>query len=103
VTAVNCNLDALDEDERARRAALQADLRPRVLEIRSVPSGYALRIAPGEASRVEIEVYISLERRCCPFLRFAIEEDEDGDWLWLRVTGLEGVKEYLAGELGVTR
>ncbi len=103
MTEFSCNLDALNDEERARRAALQASLRPRVLEIRSVPSGYALRIAPGESLRPEVEEFISLERRCCPFLQFAIEEDEDGDWLWVRVTGAEGVKEYLAGELGVTR
>ena len=42
-----------------------------------------------------------LERLCCPFVRFRLEMEEDGGPLYLSLTGRDGVKEFLRGELGL--
>jgi hypothetical protein len=45
--------------------------------------------------------WITLERRCCPFIAFGIEVGHEGGPLWLSLTGREGVKPFLKIELGV--
>ncbi|MBA2392489.1 MAG: hypothetical protein H0V70_07050 [Ktedonobacteraceae bacterium] len=41
------------------------------------------------------ETYIANERLCCPFLHFTVEIEPHGGPFWLRLTGGEGVKEYI--------
>ena len=48
---------------------------------------------------MEISEIASLEVRCCPFLRFEIEVTAEGGPTWLRLSGREGVKDFLAGVL----
>lgn len=43
------------------------------------------------------------ERRCCPFLAFAIELPPGEGALTLRLAGPEGVREFLAAELDIFR
>jgi len=44
--------------------------------------------------------FISLERLCCPFLRFSLEVEPEGGPIWLRLTGREGVKAFIREEVG---
>ncbi len=53
-----------------------------------------------KVSIVELATWIDDERRCCPFLDLAIEKEPQDGPLWLRLTGPEGVKEFLKAELG---
>ena len=51
--------------------------------------------------RVQLAEWISLERRCCPFLEFALEWKRD-DSVSVRLTGEAGVKQFIAAEMGIT-
>jgi hypothetical protein len=42
--------------------------------------------------------WVSLERKCCPFLAFEIEQPKDQGPVWLRITGPEGVKAFIEEE-----
>jgi hypothetical protein len=44
---------------------------------------------------------LALERLCCPFFAFQLEISKDGAPLWLRITGEEGVKEFMQLEFGI--
>src|SRR5262245_38186342 len=70
--ALVCRLDALDAADRARHAALRAQLDAAVEAVDELPDGYALRCRADAAVFTSTAEWITLERRCCPFLDFAL-------------------------------
>jgi hypothetical protein len=97
-SGIACDLTALNAVERERRRLLAAKIHKAVAGRRELADGYALRIARDKVSADELEDWIGLERRCCPFLRFA--PAQEGDDFWLHLTGGPGVKEFLKSEMG---
>ena len=91
-----CNMGALTKGERARYGTLAETLLVAVCEQRELPSGYAFRLPPGKL--VTAAQWISLERKCCPFFTFELNQARDQGPLWLRITGPQGVKEFIRGE-----
>jgi hypothetical protein len=66
-------------------------------EKREVPGGYAYRF-DADAFR-ELASWIANERRCCPFLTFAIEIAPGHGPIWIRLTGPDGTRAFLDAEL----
>lgn len=95
---IACDLTALSTAQRERRRLLALKIHAAVTGRRELADGYALRIARDKVSVGELGDWISLESRCCPFLRFA--PAQDGDEFWLHLTGRAGVKEFLRSEMG---
>jgi hypothetical protein len=93
-----CGLDRLDGTEQERYGALRAAMRLAVEETRDVPDGYAIRLRPDVTIFRQVAEWISLERRCCPFLCLTLQWSE-GNAVWLTLTGGPGVKGFLAGQL----
>ncbi len=94
-----CDLSALDVTERDRRQILAERLHVAPQDMRDLSDGYAFRY-PADLCLAVAE-FIALERRCCPFFRFVLELEPDGGPLWLRLTGLPGVKAFIRSELGL--
>jgi len=93
-----CILGAIPETERSAHVALASELfGQRVQERQDVPHGYAFRFSPDTLS--ELARFLTNERRCCPFLSFDIAIASNGGPVWLRITGPEGSREFLASEL----
>ncbi len=92
-----CDMNAIPAGQRAAHEALARRLLTEaVQETRELPDGYALRFAPAEfASLAE---FIASERLCCPFFTFAVELSPGQGPLWLRLTGPEGVKDFIQAE-----
>ncbi len=92
-----CNLNALTAAERKEHSALSR----RVVSSFSAPEG----TADGWAFSLPVEMlgdlakWIDGERKCCPFLRFAIVVEPTGKTARLTLSGREGVKEFLTAEL----
>jgi hypothetical protein len=98
-TPVAFNLQGLDDRQQERRAELWNALKAQIREVVETPAGYALRFDSKPGVLMEMSEIVSLEVRCCPFLRFEIEVAADGGPTWLRLSGREGVKDLLAGVL----
>ncbi len=98
---IACNLTALNKEQRKRHQTLTAELRGLVQEIRELPDGYALRLPADEATIQKAAEWITLERRCCPFLAFTLEVGRESGPLSLSLTGREGVKPFLKTEFGI--
>jgi hypothetical protein len=98
---IACNLNALDRERRRRHQSLTAQLRAAVQETRELPDGYSFRLPSDEAAFQMTAEWITLERRCCPFLAFGLEAGRENGPLWLSLTGREGVKSFLKMELGI--
>ncbi len=91
-----CNAKALSQPERARYQDLTQRLFAAVQENRELSDGYGFRLPPGEL--IAVAEWVGLERRCCPFFTFTLEQTRDGGPLWLRVTGPAGVKAFIREE-----
>ena len=95
VPPLACNLAAMDAAQRARYQSLVRELDTARLEVRELADGYALRFESDPAHYRALEEFITLEHLCCPFLTLTMEIAADDGPLWLRLTGREGVKEFL--------
>ena len=96
---IACDLTALEPGMRsthleAARQLLHGD----AAEVTELPDGYAFRYRADQYERVA--QFIANERLCCPFFTFVLEVTPAQGPLWLRVTGSEGVKDFLQRELG---
>jgi hypothetical protein len=66
------------------------------LERTELPDGIAFRFSADLLP--EVARFVENERRCCPFLAFSIELWPDAGEITLRMTGPEGVREFVAAE-----
>ncbi len=98
-TPLACDMAALTPDERGRRQMLAAQLHTATQEMREQTDGYAFRYPA--ALLLTAAAFVALERRCCPFFRFALNVEPDDGPLWLSITGQQGVKAFIAAELGL--
>jgi hypothetical protein len=97
---IACDMSAIESAERAGHVATGGRLFRAAEEIRETTDGYACRL-PNESDALrDAAEFISLERLCCPFLGFAVEVVPEGGPIWLRLTGREGVKEFIRAEVG---
>ncbi|MBI1813729.1 MAG: hypothetical protein HYR72_01990 [Deltaproteobacteria bacterium] len=94
---IACDLNAFTGDERVCYEALATAVRSGVREVRELADGFALRL-DSSASQAAAE-FVLFERRCCPFFRIALEWEPAAGPLWLRLTGGEGVKEFVAARV----
>jgi hypothetical protein len=97
---IACRANALDKAQRQRQQALLDTVRRTALGKRDLPDGLALSFPADAAVFLQLAEWISLERRCCPFLEFALEWKQD-DSVSVRLTGQPGVKEFIAAEMGI--
>jgi hypothetical protein len=95
-----CRANALDKGQRQRQQALLETVRRAVLAKHELPDGLALSFPGDPAAFLQLAEWISLERRCCPFLAFALEWKQD-DSVSVSLTGQPGVKEFIAAEMGI--
>ncbi len=98
---IACNLKALDKEQRRHHQLLSAQLHAAIQEVRELPDGYSFRLPSDEATIQQTAKWITLERRCCPFITFGLEVGRESGPLWLNLTGREGVKPFLKLELGI--
>jgi hypothetical protein len=94
---IACDLAAIPAGEREAHESLA-----RQLFFEAVPEGEEL--TDGYAFRFRAEQYpplvafIANERLCCPFFRFTLELTPAQGPIWLRITGGDGVKEFIGSE-----
>jgi len=62
-----------------------------------VPGGYVFRFPASSFDAVAR--FVSNERRCCPFLAFALSVKPADAGVQLKLTGPEGTREFLKAEL----
>ena len=69
--------------------------------MQEIPRGYAFRFPDDRTLSRKLVEWVALERRCCPFLEFEILLGLEGEPVILRLTGEDGVREFLAAELSL--
>src|SRR6185369_3938202 len=94
-----CDMTAIPAEQRASHLAKSREFFSQIEETSELPNGYAFRFA-GEPNMLQrLADFVSLEKLCCPFLRFEIEVEAENGPVWLRLTGRDGVKEFIREEI----
>ncbi len=94
-----CNIKTLSVAERLHKKQIGEKMAASRIEVNELPNGYAFRFRPGGVSLVELADWVDSERRCCPFFDMTIETEREGGPVWLKITGREGVKQFIREEL----
>ncbi len=95
-----CVPSAIPAGARQAHFALARDLlETRAEERLTLPDGYAIRF---RADALEaVARFVENERKCCPFLTFALTVDANCGPLWLRMTGPAGTQAVLEAQLNL--
>lgn len=97
-TPFYCNIKTLSVAERQHKKEIGDKMAASRVETNELPDGYAFRFRPGGVSLAELADWVESERRCCPFFDLTIETEREGGPVWLKITGREGVKQFIRGE-----
>ncbi len=93
-----CDLSALTDDQRQRHVQLYHWLTDLRLDVRELDDGYAFDFAADPSTYPIVAEFMALEHLCCPFFRLALEIEPGGKTIALRITGTEGVKDFVYAE-----
>jgi hypothetical protein len=89
-----CTLN--DEEFRNREKAVLSAIKKSFLVAEETTGGYNIRFPSNDVTLAALSEFISLERRCCPFLDFKLTVPRGGGDLFLELSGPEGAKEFIA-------
>ena len=96
-----CNTKALTPEERAHHKQLGDKLMTARKAIVETEKGYEFQFGPQDASLAELADWVVAESKCCPFFDFHIDLENEGKLICLRLTGEEGVKQFIRAEFGI--
>jgi hypothetical protein len=93
-----CSLEkTLTKEQRERKKQIAWKMATARMETQELANGYVFRFRPEGVSFAEIAEWVATERVCCPFFDLAIEAERENGPVSLRITGREGVKQFIRG------
>ena len=96
-----CNIKALTPEERAHHKQLGDKLTAARKAIVETEKGYEFQFSPPDVTIAELADWVVEESKCCPFLDFHIDLENEGKLLCLRLTGEEGIKQFIRAEFSL--
>ena len=94
-----CNLKALSAEARHRHFdELGPALRALKKTVRELPNGYEFGFPSDAATAQLVSEWAAGEHLCCPFFDIDVRLEREGGALWLRLTGREGVKQFVRAD-----
>jgi len=94
-----CSIEkTLTKEQRAHKNQLSLKMVAARTETTELANGYVFRFRPEAVSFAELADWVATERVCCPFFDLAIEADRENGPLSLRITGRDGVKNFIRME-----
>ena len=93
-----CNTKALTPEERAHHKQLGDKLMAARKAIVETDRGYEFQFGPLDATLAELADWVVAESKCCPFFDFHIDLENEGKLICLRLTGEEGIKQFIRAE-----
>lgn len=98
-TPFACNRLALSPEQRKRHFD---ELGPTLLSLktgaRELPDGYEFQFPTDTRTYQLLAEWVAGERACCPFFDVDLRADREGGPIWLRLTGREGVKQFIRAD-----
>ena len=94
-----CMMSALSPAERKQHFEEYGPrLRARLEGIHELPDGYEFEFTRDSETYAMLSTWMYQERLCCPFFDLDLRIGREGGPLSLRLTGREGVKQFIATE-----
>jgi len=93
-----CNLKALSPEERQHHRQLSEKLMAVQQQIVEIVKGYEFQFSPANVTLAELADWVNNESKCCPFFDFHLDLEQKGKLLCLRLTGEQGVKQFIQSE-----
>jgi hypothetical protein len=93
-----CDRTALTPEQRKRQKELGHILASSVLGIQELPDGFEFEFPSDSTNYQALAEFTPLERACCPFFDISIRLEREGGKLWWRLTGRDGVKQFIHAE-----
>lgn len=91
-----CNRLALSPEQRKRHFD---EVGPKLLavrkDVRELANGYEFEFPADPATVMLVAEWAAFERACCPFFDIELRLEREGGPFWLRVTGRDGVKQFM--------
>jgi hypothetical protein len=87
-----CNPKAISAVDRPRYRELAKRLHLAVRDRSEIANGYTFQLDSKAITLPQAAEWISIERRCCPFLTFLLSVSANQPYWILTLTGPEGVK-----------
>lgn len=85
---------------RERKALVLKSLKARILHKKEMPNGFAYQFEGTDEDLDELMYFIKTERECCNFFVFKLSIAKKDEYVWLEISGPEGVKAFIEEELG---
>jgi hypothetical protein len=96
-----CNRSALTAADRTRHFdQLGPKLRALVVKARGLPAGYEFEFPSDAATYRLVAEWVAGEYLCCPFFDIDLRQEREKGPLWLRLSGRDGVKQFIEADLG---
>jgi hypothetical protein len=96
-----CNSKALTPEERSHHKQLSDKLMSVREKIVEVEKGYEFQFSPQNVTLAELADWVVKESKCCPFFDFHLDLENEGKLVCLRLTGEEGIKEFIRAEFQI--
>lgn len=94
-TPIICDLSVFSTEIRREMAATLPNMFKAVEKVQELPDGYTFQFPNKPGMFMTLANFIEYERQCCPFYSFTLEAEPNGGPFRLRMTGGEGVKEFM--------
>jgi len=96
-----CDIHALTAEARAHHKRIGDKLNAKRKKIVELEKGYEFQYSLSDVSLAEMADWVRAEAKCCPFFDFHIDLENQGTLLCLRLTGVEGIKQFIRTEFHV--
>jgi len=94
-----CDRAALTAQARKRHFdELSPALRAHKKSIRELRDGFEFEFPSDTPTFQLVSEWVAGERLCCPFFDIDVHVEREGGSLWLRLTGRDGVKQFIKAE-----
>ncbi len=101
VSPFACDRSALNAEQRKRHFdELGPELRSMVKDARELPDGFEFQFPADPATFQLVAEWTAFEHLCCPFFDLDLRLEREHGAFWLRLTGREGVKQFIKVDFG---
>lgn len=83
-----------------RRQQIMTDLWPMLENTKELADGYGFQFPGTDTAVRQVLEFVLQERTCCAAFRIEMQFEPNQGPLWLNIRGGNGVKEFIASELG---
>lgn len=99
VVPVSCCHTAFTKEQRVAYKNIWEELETRRQRINELENGYQYQFSGDEDTLRLIYEWISMERKCCPFLTFSVIASNENEPVHLLLTGSQEAKAFLRSDI----